>query len=487
MTWGKKMKLLICKFRDLRQDEKGATLIYLSLTMAVIFAFIGLAVDTSRFTTTATQARAAAEAAALAAARQLDGSPDSISRANAAASNFVARDQRFGETDADTISITMRYLKDLPDDDEVDIPSNMYTTDPTEALYAEATTETIAHKNFFLPVLGVVDGADLTGVAVAGQTSAVCRVTPLAICNPAESISGSGANFNYLDWKGRQILVRKGGEDSAWAPGNFGLLDSTYGQGTPDLADQLAGVDGANACFSSRLNTKPGSVNALRPALNTRFDIYENPGFQNENDNPRYPPAENVTKGGQWTAQGANQCKTYSEPPGLMGLPQDNVFTTPSGDTGGRFGNGRWDCGDYWSTNHPGVSAPAGCVNDTNSISRFEIYRYEIENNVIPGTNPPPQGTNGPEDGSPTCYEGPTIDYSAIEDRRVLYFAVMNCLEHDVRGNSENVPSEAIVKSFITEPAIGTGSDIDVFLEVVDVVNTGDKDGVLKEFVEILR
>lgn len=475
-------------FDKFRKDERGAALIYLSLSMALIFGFVGLAIDASRFSTTATQARAAAEAAALAAARQLDGSPDSITRANAAAANFVSRDQRFGETaNSGNIVITMRYLTDIPDDDEDEIPASMYTTDPTEALYAEATTEDITHRNFFLPVLGIVDEQDLIGVAVAGQTSAVCRVTPLAICNPAEDTNGAGANFNFQDWVGRQILVRKGGSDSSWAPGNFGLLDSTYGQGTPNLADQLAAIDGADACFSSKLNTKPGSVNALRPALNTRFDIYENPGFQNEDDNPRYPPAQNVTKGGQWSANGANQCHSYSEPTGLMGLPQDNVFTDPAGETGGRFGNGKWDCGDYWSTNHPGITAPTGCSNNTSAISRYDIYRYEIDNNMIPGTQAPPNGTNGPEDGSPVCYEGPAVDYSAIEDRRVLYFAVMNCLEHDVKGNSENVPSEAIIRSFLTEPAVGTGNDIDVYLETIDVLGTGDQDGVLKEYVEILR
>ena len=470
-------------------DEDGAALVYITVSIALIFAFVGLAIDISRMTTTHTQARAAAEAAALAAARQLDGSTNSITRANAAAANFVARDQRFGEQMADgNIAITMRYLTDIPADDDAPIPGAMYTTDPEDALYAEATTEVIEHKNFFLPAIGIGSSNDLEGVAVAGQTSAVCRVTPLAICNPAEETGGAGADFNFTDWEGKQILVRKGGPDSAWAPGNFGLLDATEGQGTPDLADQLAGKDGADQCFSLNLDTKPGSVNALRPALNTRFDIYENPGFQNENANPKYPPAQNVTKGVEWQAQGANQCKTLTQPAGLMGLPQDNVFTDASGVPGGRFGNGRWDCLTYWNTNHPGAGVPdPACTNNTNGISRFEIYRYEIDNNVIPGTAAPPTGTNGPEDGAPICYEGPAPDYNSFEDRRVLFFAIMNCLEHNVGGNSPDVPAEALIKSFITEPAIGNGSDIDVFLEIVDVVEAGEADGVLKEFVEILR
>ena len=474
--------------KKLWNDTKGAALVYISLSVALMFAFVGLAVDVSRLTMTHTQARAAAEAAALAAARQLDGSANSITRANTAAATFVARDQRFGEqAAAGNIVITMRYLTDIPLDDDAPIPGSMYTTDAEDALYAEATTEILTHENFFLPAIGVADSRNLTGVAVAGQTSAVCRVTPLAICNPGEEINGSGADFDFDQWVGKQILVRKGGADSAWAPGNFGLLDASEGQGTPDLADQLAGIDGADQCFSLKLDTKPGSVNSLKPALNTRFDIYENPGFQNENSNPKYPPAQNVTKGVEWVAQGANQCKNLTQPAGLMGLPQDNVFTTPSGEPDGRFGNGQWDCLDYWNTNHPGVTAPTGCANNSSAVTRFSIYRHEIDNNIIPGKLAPPNGTNGPEDGEPICYEGPAPDYSSFEDRRILHFAVMNCLEHNVGGNSPNIPAEAVIKAFLTEPAIGNGSDISVFLEVADVVEAGDADGVLKEFVEILR
>ena len=470
-------------------DESGSVLIYVSLFMVIIFGFVGLAIDVSRITTSHSTARAAAESAAIAAARQLDGGTDSISRANMAASTFVGKTQFFSDQAAEgNIAITMRYLTDLPDDDEAPIPAGFYTTVPADALYAEATTELLNHKNLFLPAVGVARTANVQAVAVAGQTSAVCRVTPLAICNPAEAAGGAGAEFNYNEWVGKQILVKKGGPDSTWAPGNFGLLDATEGQGTPDLADQLAAVDGAEQCFSTKLDTKPGSVNSLRPALNTRFDIYQNPGFKNDYDNERYPPAQNVTKGFEWAASGANQCSSFTEPSTHMGLPRDNIFTSPSGDAGGRFGNGKWDCATYWATNHPGVSVPdAGCTDNSNGFSRYQTYRYEIDNDMIPGKTAPPSGTNGPENGAPICYEGDTIDYSAIEDRRIVHFAVMNCTEHNVQGNSEDVPSQAIVKAFLTEPAAGTGTDIDVYLEVVDIVESGDADGVLKEFVEILR
>ena len=73
----------------LNNSKDGATLVYVSLTIAVIFGFIGLAIDFSRHHVSTTQAQAAADAAAIAAASQLDGQPGAIARATDAASDAV--------------------------------------------------------------------------------------------------------------------------------------------------------------------------------------------------------------------------------------------------------------------------------------------------------------------------------------------------------------------------------------------------------------
>ena len=37
------------------------------------------------------------------------------------------------------------------------------------------------------------------------------------------------------------------------------------------------------------------------------------------------------------------------------------------------FGNGNWDCANYWALNHSAV-APAGCTSSNPTISRYQIY-----------------------------------------------------------------------------------------------------------------
>lgn len=491
-------------FNRFKADKNGATLVYVSLTMTALFGFVAFAIDFSRYYMTDTQAQAAADAAALAAATQLDGGADSITRATNAAitTPLVSNSQMFsknGSNDANIRISSIRFLDSLPDSDDSVIDSSYETSVPRQAEFVEVTTEILTHTNLFLPILGSAPTKAVTAKAVAGQESAICRVTPLAICNPNEDVLGSGAPFNVEDWRGRQIVVKMAGAGSQWAPGNFGLLDTPdNSQSAPNLADMLASVDGANQCFSTRLNTKPGQVSSLRSALNTRFDIYENPFFQNAEGDPQYAPSPNVTKGRLWQSGGngngngaGNACANFTEPgaPDAMGLPRDNVFSSPSGGSGGRFGNGAWDCQDYFDVNHPGVLPPFTCQNNSSATSRYQVYRWEIDTNAIPGS----ATTGAQEEGAPICYSG---DSSAIStnpdfDRRLVHFAVMNCVEHNIAGNETNVPAEAFVRAFMTEPvgdeSVPGNNDFDVYLEIVDVLQPGVADGPLREYVEIFR
>ena len=118
---------------------------------------------------------------------------------------------------------------------------------------------------------------------------------------------------------------------------------------------------------------RPGQANSVRTALNTRFDMYDNPFFGGGSDdsNLSYRPARNVTKGIIWTGSGGNLCNSSQAPgpPVAMGLPRD-----PGVDNDNRFGNGDWDCATYWATNHPdpvAEPAPGGCANPS-TISRFD-------------------------------------------------------------------------------------------------------------------
>ena len=514
---------MLRKIRGLKiaKDIGGATLIYVSLMMALLMAMVGLSVDVSRFFIAQTQAQSAADAAAIAAASQLDGRPGSIARATRAAiaagttDPLTSNKQDFaddptspGANNKEVAIASIQFYETLPADDDAPLGTPLTVgaaNADADAKFVEVTTETLTHNNLLLPVMNIAKKAYVRQSAVAAQNTSICRVTPFAICNPTEA-SGS-TTFNPDDWKGKEILVKQGpGPNAAWAPGNFGFLrpqavdDAKLNSGAKEMGELLAGIDGADQCFSTGLDMRTGQINAIRSALNTRFDIYENPHFGNDYNNDAFPPAPNVTKGyGPFTGMGPGMgpggaaCNTEFYPAGpYMGFPHD-IGTEPGyaslGVAGARFGNGIWDCAAYWATNHPlGGAAPTGCNAATSQgMSRYEMYRYEIENPATVGL-PGSAVAGGPEQGAPTCYAGDATQITTDPnlDRRLIHFAVMNCLEENIHGASSDKNAIAFIRAFMTTPV--PDGTFDVYLEVVDAFEVGSgNDGPLKHTVEIYR
>ena len=366
------------------------------------------------------------------------------------------------------------------------------TTDPVEARFVEVVTQTLTQDNIFAEAIGGGTTSNTNATAVAGFTQVVCQTVPLAICNPAEADPTAPADppFNADDWKGHQILLKYNGSGSGWAPGNFGLVDAYEGQGTPSVAHNLA-ASRPSLCISSLIGLRPGqATNPVRTAINTRFDMYENPGFGSNGagapkNDPQYRPARNVTKG-QVVSSGASACSYPTYTSGTaMALPHDSNI--PPGSTDPRFGNGTWDCLTYWNVNHPDQvgNEPSGCsgASTPTTMTRYEMYRYEIDNNLIPNNSS--TGTNtGGEDGHPSCSS--VTPLTDAPDRRVMVFAVINCTYNSVGGNSDNVPVKAFVKAFLTEPT-GESPGFDTYLEVIDVVKPGADDGILHDIVQLYR
>ena len=507
---------MLRRFREfeIATDIKGATLIYVSLMMALLMGMAGLSIDISRYFIAQTQAQDAADAGAIAAASQLDGQAGSRARATQAAiaatgtNPLVSNEQDFaddpttgGPNNKEVAIASIEFYSEIPADDDAPMSDGTLATSDQDAFFASVTTETLTHNNLLLPVLQIAKVAAVRKTAVAAQNTAICQVTPFAICNPNEELGITTFDFN--DWVGKEILVKQGpGPGAAWAPGNFGFLrpqavdDEKLSSGAKAMGELLAGVDGANQCFSTGLDMRTGQINGIRSALNTRFDMYENPHFANDWNKDDFPPAANVTKGyspdaGGMGAGGAD-CNQLPDTTGTrMGLPHD-VGTTEFGGAGSgtRFGNGIWDCAAYWATNHPdGGAAPVGCNDATGTIpgmSRYEMYRLEIEDpNVgLPGS----AAAGGPEQGAPTCYAGDADQISTDRnlDRRLIHFAVMNCVAENIHGASTDKNAIAFIRAFMTAPVDGV--DFSVYLEVVDTFEVGSgNDGPLKHTVEIYR
>lgn len=422
--------------RAFAADERGSVIVYVAMIASVVFGLVGLAIDASRAMIVRSEAQAAADAAALAAGSQLDGTPTAITRANNAIANLVSNNQRLASTGAGAVAIaSVTFLSDLPASDSDPITSGLETTNALEARFVRVTTAPLTHLNTFLRAVGAADSTTISASAVAGGRQMVCHAQPLMICNPDEAVT-VGAPFNLNTWRGHQIRLVSQASGSL-TPGNFGYLTSG-GNGANALAEALASTAGANICYGPFVETEPGQNNGARNGLNVRFGIYQNPMFGgNARNNPLYAPDVNVRT-----------------------MPRDATFD-------GRFGNGQWNCLAYWNTNFgsSSVPRPSTCVTNTTALSRYQMYQYEIANNL--SAAPPQNAAN------------------KIAGRRIIYVAVVNCREEGVNGRV-TVPANQFLKVFLTEP-VTEPSNVEIYGEVVDVVQLGPDDAVLHEIVQLYR
>jgi Flp pilus assembly protein TadG len=439
MLAGAALRSIVARFA---QAERGAVAIYVALAAVVTLGIAGLAVDASRAMILRSEAQAAADALALAAASQLDGTPTAITRANTAIANLVENPQRLASSGAGPVTVaSVRFLTGLPSSDDSPITGAFVTTDPLLARFVEVTTAPLSHANTFLLAVGATPSINISTNAVAGCNQAICRAPPLMICNPAEQ-SSIGASFDISAWRGRQVrLLHQGGANASWAPGNFGYLE-VNGSGANALRDALASVGGGNICYGRSVTTEPGAKNGARNGLNVRFGIYANPGFGGgASNNPDFAPDVNVRT-----------------------MPKDgNLIVNPAE----RFGNGSWNCNAYWTANFSGsaVPQPTGCTASASGYTRFQQYEYEIAHGLD--------------------LQSPANAANERVERRIIYVAVVNCRDENVHG-SMSVPPLTYLRMFLTEP-VSEPTGVEIVAEVIDVVQLGEDDGVLHDIVQLYR
>ena len=143
---------LIGEFID---DESGVALILITIMLPVIIGFALLAIDMSRVNNLHNDEQKGADAFALAAAAELDGNIDAITRANRAIDNLIANTTDFstlGHYTLTSADLTVTYLTGIPASDSTALSAagvggavNYATTDPTLARFAEVT---VNPKNF---------------------------------------------------------------------------------------------------------------------------------------------------------------------------------------------------------------------------------------------------------------------------------------------------------------------------------------------------
>jgi len=373
----------------------GAVAPTVALSLVGLIAAGGIAFDYAHLASLDTELQQAADQAALAAATQLDGQPNAIARATAAAQNLITNSAYFASDGASTtVTVPTLVFCSKFDDSVADTAAACTTTTADSAariVWVKVGGRTADYA--LTPIAAAFRSGTVGGEAVAGLNSAVCKEPPVMMCNP----NSNPASFNVDSFvgKGMRLVTHDptaGG--GAYVPGDFGYLD--VGAGKNDLGKLMGyGSPPDNCVDVTNPSTEPGDPASVINAFNTRFDIFESgdnigcfgsslcpPSLNSRkdvvmNDSPPYTKKNCgivTSPGGKgWAVSNSpyrpdasptlsdgvtanpNYVGAYKNTPDAMGYPRDECHATSlSGTcTGGRIGTGDWDIDAYWRVNHP--------------------------------------------------------------------------------------------------------------------------------------
>ncbi|MEO5774031.1 MAG: pilus assembly protein TadG-related protein [Sphingomicrobium sp.] len=535
--------------RNLFADKKGSVAPIVALSLFALIAGGGIAFDYARLAGLDTELQNAADQAALAAVTQLDQQSGATTRAVTAAQSLLINQTRFGNDGGTTVltgqsytsgSSTVARVTFYSTKADAEAGTNGYGVGSGNDAIAKFVKVDVTGREAiyaFTPVVGALRSGTINASAVAGLGSAICKVPPVMMCNPAEPDTNTNVNlaFDANALKGAGIrLVSVGNGNTAWAPGNFGYLDTGSSTSNPnvELRQALGWTSAPGNCSSlDGVQTRTGAGTPVTQALNTRFDVYEkaNTGNGNAASCPTggtCPASINTVKDliQKGTPNAANKCgvanNEWELPPAAgrylpanttdltptqissiqaMGYPRDKCHAISQNGlcSGDKIGDKAWDRNAYFQVNYGWTNAQwtgflatgSSPVATPASATRYDVYRWEIANKgstfgtkTILASRAYGSGGNPETDfDSPVCsplqgYGNGLTPGGATVDRRRISTAVINCHARDVHGGGNTVyPVLKWVEMFLVEPSVNrdrTDAN-DVYAEMIGETTLG--------------
>lgn len=532
--------------KGLLQSTGGAVAPTVALSLFGLIAVGGIAFDYARMASLDSELQNAADQAALAAATQLDGKTGACSRAANAASALIRNDARFAnDGNASGLAITVAneatcdrtgFIKFYKNKDR----SDTGTLADADVNFVEVTVNSRTARFALTPVVAMFSSGPLSAKAYAGLGEAICKVPPVMICNPDEPIGNTDVDYDFVvaNRIGKGLkLVTVGNGNSAWAPGNFGYLDTGSSTSNPnvELREALGWISVPGDCSSLEgVKTRTGAGTTVTQAINTRFDIYErannnaqsgtgNNGNGNNASCPGgglCPPSINTVKDvvRKNAPANANKCGfannewelpspeySPSSPtadlalanmPQAMGYPRDkcHAVSTAGSCSAGKVGDGNWDRNAYFYVNYNWGSAdwPGYTSTATNPLpsnpTRYQVYNWEIQHRgetiggkVILSTRTTSSSPSSEDYDAPICsplqgYGSGLVPGGSTVDRRRISAAVINCNAYNVHGGGGTVyPVKKWIELFLVEPSLNRArTDAnDVYVEVIGETTLG--------------
>jgi hypothetical protein len=432
-----------------KRSQRGAVAIMVGLTLIVLIGMLALVIDLGHGYLVKAELQNAADAAALAGARSLNGKinviingkPEGIQAAKAAAL-LIARNNyyAFGIPVADSTDKggllmyagTCQYDHCMREIDSI-------TTDADAAgrTFFKVDTGTRDIATWFARVLSF-NTLTPSAIAVAGHY--VVEITPVGICE----LDHSAPEYGFE--RGMTYRVTDANPIGSGTPLWIDPLEASPTPCDPKSNNPAVnqpyvcgGRVGFTPLIGQTIYTNTGmSVGPLYEALDSRFDVFNN---LNKCDPASSPPDTNIREY-RYNDSGPWSPNTWMSPPALL---QQSV--TFDGTTHKPAINGFKDYGVLWSAYRPEFAAEANTIA---SVQDFWSTNYGAVG--VPGTYPqssPYSQTSG------DYFQSPNPNHPGQPGRRELKLAILKldgvngCRSVDAHGICQPVEVVAIGKFFM--------------------------------------
>jgi Flp pilus assembly protein TadG len=290
---------LNAKPQNRRKAERGSVTVMTAVLLGGLVLLLGMSIDVSRIYMVRSGLQNAADAAALAAARELNSGTAGLTDAVAQAQSVGLQANKYGlnRTGNTAPSVTISKVEfaaslNGPWYNGAAAASAVVTT----IKFVRVTTQsTSTNMLFAAKALGSAHVEERTAVAgMSVPLNTVCNFFPVAVAllNPFPA-NHAQLTFRYTDGTGNSITVG----DMHYLVLN---VPDINGVGQPETANLAAGITTICASIGSTigLNNSPSANSTNGPksiadGANTRFDSYQN-GYANSLNATAYPPDTNV-------------------------------------------------------------------------------------------------------------------------------------------------------------------------------------------------
>ncbi|MEJ1355209.1 MAG: Tad domain-containing protein [Candidatus Sedimenticola sp. (ex Thyasira tokunagai)] len=500
--------------RRLKSKQQGVILVMSAIFIVLLVGIGSFAADLGRLFVLRTQMQNAVDAAALAAAMELDGQAGAQDRAMARARELLTFESSYTNDERTLLSLdhlpdsAFTFYCSIGSKNEPDPASCSGTVEDSKIHVIDDDDDSGAHyvaidlelreiDLYMLPALSAMGietpaTAGVSAYALAGRHFYICEFPPLMICDPAGSTPWGDSSHPIQP--GRQVILKKQ-VGNQWAPGNFGfLVPSTVAgySGNQALGAALADAS-SQGCSYPFVSTNPGNkAQWPRLGINTRFGLYKGGTFSEFTPSPNvvdYPRDDNLNDDedkifglGVWNDSGESEAADPPDP----GLRPSELSRN-----------------DYYDGYHAlyglGLTPPPGldlAVHNNSTTSRWGFYQWELGSDgsddwqeqpvTIPYHRPVLHSSleSTLHDDEKACaganwfnkdckvIDGATGADTTRPDRRIMTVAVVKCEELGIHGAEVGVPVSRFSHFFLTEhilpPGGGNEDKVNIYAEYID-------------------